>query len=277
MKYYDIKSNKVINIKENNALKFLYNTFIGRIFLKIATSHTIANIYRLYQNSILSVYKINKFIKKNNIDMTEYEDTKYKSFNSFFMRKIKTDKRPMDKGFISPCDSKVSVFNIDENLVLNIKNSKYTIDELIKEDGSKYKNGTAIVFRLCVDDYHHYIFPFDGDIISKKSIKGVLHTVQPIALKKEKVFSENAREVTKVKSPDYGEVSIIEVGALMIGKIVNEDITSFKKGDEKGHFEFGGSTIIYLFEKNKVNINRLFYDNTNNDIETIVKMGNSLE
>lgn len=277
MKYCNYKTNEIFEVKENKTLSFLYNNFIGRIILKIATTKIVANIYRIYQNSRLSKHKIKKFIKDNNINMDDYVDEEYKSFNDFFVRTIKPEKRKLEHGFISPCDSKVSVYKISNDLVLNIKNSKYTINELIGESDDKFKNGTCIVFRLCVDDYHHYIYPFNGKVISNKYINGKLHTVQPIALKKCKVFSENSREVTIVNSKEYGNVAIIEVGALMVGKIVNENILNFSKGDEKGHFEFGGSTIIYLFEKDNVNLNDVLFTNTSNDIETVVKLGMNLE
>lgn len=272
--YYDLKSKKLIKEDTSNSLKFLYNTIIGRCILKVACSHFIANLYATYMNSRFSKIKIKKFIRKNGIDMSEYEDKNYKSFNDFFMRKIKSDKRKINSGLIAVCDSKLSVYKINDNSTFNIKNSKYTINELIRSDDNNYEY--ALVFRLCVDDYHHYAFPDDGKVISTKSINGILHTVQPIAFKKNKVFTENARTITYLDCDNLGKVCYIEVGAMMIGKIVNEEVTTFKKGDEKGHFEFGGSTVILLIEKNKVEINETILKNTENDIETIVKMGDQI-
>lgn len=276
MKYYDLNNDKYLFEKENKGLKFLYNNVFGRLVLKLITLKFIVKMYAKYQNSKLSKHKIKKFIRKNNINMDEYINEDYKSFNDFFMRKIKPEKRKLEDGFISCCDAKLSVYKIDDNLSLKIKNSIYTIDELIGEDSSEFKNGYVLVYRLGVTDYHHYIYPFGGKVVSSKYIEGKLHTVQPIALKKYKVFSENSREVTFIESPLYGKVAIIEVGAMMIGRIVNEKVNTFKKGDEKGHFEFGGSTIIYLFE-NKININKKILEMTNNDIEVIVKMGQNIE
>lgn len=276
MKYYDLSKNTYFEEKESNSLKFLYNNILGRLALKLITLKPIVNLYAKYQNSKLSKHKIKKFIKKNNINMDEYIKEDYKSFNAFFMRKIKPEARKLDDGFISCSDAKLSAYRIDNDLSLHIKNSIYTIDELIGEESKDFKNGYALVYRLGVTDYHHYIYPFSGKVIKSKYINGKLHTVQPIALKKHKVFSENSRVVTEVESPLYGKVMIIEVGAMMIGRIVNEDVISFQKGDEKGHFEFGGSTIIYLFE-NKININKKILEMTNNDVETIVKMGQNIE
>ena len=75
---------------------------------------------------------------------------------------------------------------------------------------------------------------------------------------------------------NLGKVCFIEVGAMLIGKIVNEKVKKFKKGDEKGHFEFGGSTIVLLTEKNKVKINKNILNNTKNGIETAVKLGEKI-
>lgn len=277
MKYFDYNSKKLIPAKESKTLSLLYNCFIGRVLLKLLTTKTLANIYRFYITSSLSKLKIKRFVQKNNIDISRYENACYKSFNDFFIRKIKQEKKNLDKGFISPCDAKLSVYKIDEDLSLNIKNSIYTLDELVEENVDDFKGGYCLVYRLCVDDYHRYIYPFDGSVIKTKHILGKLHTVQPIAQKKYKVFKENDREITLVKNKKYEEVYIIEVGAMMIGKIVNNKCDNFKKGDEKGHFEFGGSTIIYLFKKDKINLNEIILNNSKNDIETIVKIGDNLE
>lgn len=267
--YYDLNKEIFIEEKTNILLRFMYNTIIGRIILKIATTKMIANFYSTYMNSKFSKRKIKKFIKKNCINMEEYKETKYNSFNDFFIREIKPNKRKIEDNLIAICDSKLSVYKLDENSKFEIKNSIYTVEELIGEN-RKYKY--ALVFRLCVDDYHHYIFPDDGKILDTKYIDGRLHTVQPIAFKKYKVFHENSREITFLNCDNLGDICYIEVGALLIGKIVNINKTEFKKGEEKGHFEFGGSTVIMLINKD-IEINEKILENSKKGIETIVKMG----
>ena len=270
--YYDRKKDSYIEVDTNKGLKFLYNTVLGRLILKIAISKFVANTYAKYINSKLSIKKINKFIKENNINIDEYEEVKYNSFNDFFMRKIKKDKRTIQDNVISVCDSKLSIYKIDDNSKFEIKNSIYTVEELI---GEKRDYKYALIFRLCVDDYHHYVFPDDGRVVSSNYINGKLHTVQPIALKKYKVFHENSREVTFLDCKNLGDVCYVEVGAMMIGKIVNEPVKEFKKGDEKGHFEFGGSTIILLINKD-IEFDNKIIEHTNKDIETIVKLGDTI-
>ena len=270
--YYDLKNDKYIDIKKSKSLDFLYNTLFGRLILKIATRKFVANLYARYMNSILSKHKIKTFIKKNNIDISEYEEKEYKSFNDFFIRKIKKDKRPISDGLIAICDSKLSVYKIDKDSKFKIKNSIYTTEELIREKNN-YKY--ALVFRLCVDDYHHYIYPDKGKVLNTKHINGILHTVQPIAFKKYKVFNENDREVTFLDCENLGDVCFIEVGAMMVGKIVNENKTTFNKGEEKGHFEFGGSTVIVLLNKDAKFNKKIIY-NSKREIETIVKLGEKI-
>ena len=270
---YDLNNKIYKKEKANILLCFLYNTIIGRIILKLFYNKLVANIYSKYMTSKISKYKIKKFIKKNNINMDDYIKKEYLSFNDFFIRKLKPNKRKIENGLIAPCDSKVSAYRINSDSKFKIKNSIYTLEELIKEKNTKYK--WIIIFRLSVDDYHHYIFPDSGKVISSKYIEGKLHTVQPIAQRKYKVFKENSRCITHLKCDKLGNVCFIEVGALMVGKIVNENIKTFKKGDEKGHFEFGGSTVILLFEDN-IKINKTILNNTKKEIETIVKLGNKI-
>lgn len=70
---------------------------------------------------------------------------------------------------------------------------------------------------------------------------------------------------------------MMEVGALMVGRITNyHEECQVKKGEEKGRFEFGGSTVILLFQKDAVAFDRRLLVNTQNGYETIVKMGERL-
>ena len=270
--FYDPKTNKYLEDKPNLASRFLYNTIIGRCILKVATTKTFANISAFFLSMRLSKIMIKKTIKNNHIDMTDYIKKDYKSFNDFFTRQIKPEKRKISNGVISICDSKLSIYKLDKDSSFKIKNSIYTINELISEE-RKYKY--ALIFRLCVDNYHHYIFPDKGKVIRTKKIKGVLHTVHPISFKKYKVFHENTREITFLECENLGDVCYIEVGALNVGKIINEPKKEFNKGEEKGHFEFGGSTIIMLINKD-IEFNKKILENTKKDIETIVKMGDQI-
>lgn len=271
---YNRSNKEYYENQESKFLVFMYNTIPGRVVLKVATRKWVSATLGFYMITPISKLKIKKFIKKNKIDMNEYEETKYKNFDKFFIRNIKPDKRPLhgdNNLFISPCDSKLSVYKIDSNTNINVKNSNYTIGELLKDNtlAEKYKGGYCLVFRLCVDDYHHYHFIDDGVVVKRKKIKGVLNTVRPVALKSKKVYSENNREWTLMDTKHFGNIIYMEVGAIGVGKIVNLKISKFKRGDEKGYFRFGGSTVIILVEKDvlKLDDDIIFEASRDNEIQ----------
>lgn len=249
-----------MNYKESKALRFLYHTVPGRVLLKVVTSPIISKIGGAYMNSAISVRHIKKFIKKNNINMDEYHTKKWKSFDDFFTRKIRSKYRPIDKdpdAFVSPCDGRLSVYDIKEDTTFEIKGSHYTVESLLMDNthAQKFAGGKALVFRLCVDDYHRYGYPADGHILFLLNVKGRLHTVRPIALEKYPVFIQNARSVTLIKTNNFDTIAQVEVGALMIGKIENHKAGGpIEKGDIKGMFHYGGSTIVVLTKKGVLNI-----------------------
>lgn len=261
------------------SVKFLYNNIFGNIILFIATRRWVSKLVGSYLDSRFSKKKIKKYITKNSIDMSQFMDEDYSCFNNFFTRRIKPENRIFDKNsnhFISPCDGKVSAYHINDESKFQIKGYTYTIESLLKnkELKDKYKDGLCIVLRLSVEDYHRYFYLDDVEKEDNVFIKGRLHTVQPYALGKRKVFSENCREYTIMHTKNFGDVTQVEVGAMMVGKIVNNHRQgNYKRGEEKGKFEFGGSTIVLLVEKDKVKLDEEFFINTINDKETYVLCG----
>lgn len=272
------KNNESYIEKSPKSAAILYRSLIGAFVLVFATRKTVSKASSLYMNSKYSKKRIDKFIKKNNIDMSDYPKKNYSSFNDFFTRKIKNGKRNFsynDRDLCSVADSKLLVYEINDNLEMNIKGKKYTTKELLRDKdlASEYKNGYCLVFRLTVDDYHRYSFVDDGNLIKSKKINGILHTVGPIAFKRYKVFKENQREYSLLQTKNFDKVIQMEVGALMVGKIVNHDIKQFKRGEEKGYFLFGGSTVILLFKENIVKIDDDILLNSKYGLETKVKLG----
>ena len=77
-----------------------------------------------------------------------------------------------------------------------------------------------------------------------------------------------------MQTVNFGKIVQMEIGALFVGRITNHDINRFvTRGAEKGMFEFGGSTIIMLFQKDAIVIDDLILENTHRDMETIVRLG----
>lgn len=214
--------------------------------------------------------------------MEEYEERKYTSFNDFFIRKIKESQRKIDhqpNHLISPCDGKLSVYRINQNSRFIIKNTPYTLKSLLNDEelADYYENGILLLFRLTVDDYHRYCYIDNGKKSKNYQIKGFFHTVNPVANEVVPVYKENTREYTILYSENFGKVLIMEVGAMLVGKIVNyHEEANVKRGEEKGRFEFGGSTIIVCLEKGRAVIDKDILCNSLNGMETLVKIGEKI-
>jgi len=264
------------------ALNFLYNTALGRLLLKPLCSRVLSKICGAFLSCRLSKPLIKGFVKNNGIKLSDYESDNFKCFNDCFCRKIKPALRPIDNEkthFISPCDGLLSIYNITDETVLPIKQSSYTVSELLGGDEvyKKYKDGICLVFRLCVDHYHRYCYLDNLKKGKNVFIKGKLHTVRPIALERYPVFVQNCREYTVMETENFGTVTQIEVGAMLVGKIKNNHGEGeFSRGEEKGMFLYGGSTIVVLVEKDRLHINKTYFEETENGNETPVKMGECL-
>lgn len=270
---------KLITENDSWSVHFLYKNPIGRIILKGLIQPPLTKVAGAYLNSSFSKGMIDRFIKKNKLQMDEYEPMTYCSFNHFFMREIKSGARLLaeEKTTLgAPCDGKVTVYPISENQTFKVKQSEYALSELLDSTSlaKEWQGGSAVIFRLTPDDYHHYYFIDEGAILAHQKIAGVFHTVQPIAVHNEPVFSRNAREVTVIETKHFGKIAQIEVGALMVGKIKNlKNSGRCQRFEKKGWFEFGGSTVILLFQENQVTIDQEIWSNTENNLETIVKFG----
>lgn len=260
-------------------LEFLYQTLPGRILLKLLTSPAVSIAVGHFLDSGISKLLIPSFVRNNNIDLSICEKTEFDSFNDFFSRKIKEEYRPINQdlnSLICPCDGLLSAYRIDKETVIPVKQSIYTISELLKDDSlsKEFEDGICLVFRLCVNHYHRYAYILSGQKGRNIFIKGRLHTVRPIALRSVPVFTENSREYTVINTSDYGKVVQMEVGAMLVGKIENYDNEcECVRGKEKGRFLYGGSTIIVLLQKDKVNVINELFEATENGIETPVIMG----
>ena len=239
----------------------------------------VSKVMGKYLDSRFSRRHIKKFIKRHEIDITQFEKSDYLSFNSFFTRVIKPELRPFDfepQSFVAPCDGLLSVYEVTPESTLFIKGFTYTIGTLLKNEelGNNYRGGFCFVFRLTVKDYHRYFYFDECDKEENVFIKGRLHTVQHVALNARKVFTENCREYSVMHTKNFGDVIQVEVGALGVGRIVNyHGVGHFNRGEEKGRFEYGGSTIIVITQKDKIELDTELLENTANGLETIVRCG----
>ena len=280
MKIKDRKTAKVIKEEEDSAsiIKFLYHSLVGRIVLKFIFSRVyFSKLLSIYYKSALSKKKIRDFVKKYDMDKGLLNKD-FKSFDDFFKRK--EDVVADSEGFVATASGKLRVFKIgedkglylgDKKLRIMIKGNVYNIDKLLKEPLPEWaKGGHLLLYRLSLCDYHRYIYPIGGRCKAKRSIDGHLESVRRDAAYW-RAFAENKR-VLEYWQSEHGKMLHMEIGAMLVGHIHNYEKKVFSKGEEKGYFSYGGSSIVEIVGKD-IEIDGDILKNSERGFETKIKIG----
>ncbi len=297
IKFYNRVTQKIEieKVYGDKMIEWLYQSNSGKALSGFVSSPFASKFYGALQDSkLVSQRKIQPFIQKFNINMDDYvpeeghsQSVPYSTFNQFFIRRFKKGKRP----FVS-VSSEMAAFSearyygyevVKDNESVPVKGKNLSPEELIKNPkwNETFKDGPLLLARLCPVDYHRYHYPDDGEIIEDYRIHGHFHSVNPLALKaKEDILITNERHVTILQTKNFGKLAYIEVGATCVGKIIqSKPLTpgaNFLRGDEKGYFLFGGSTVIVVGEKGAWKPSEDILNNTKNGIETYLHLGMSV-
>lgn len=277
---YNRQTNEYINNVEykEKELNFLYGTLLGRVILKLVIARPYySKLCAIRKNSTKSEKDIYDFVEKYNIDISDDELRKFNTFNEFFTRRRDIEKvTGNDTDLLAIADAKLSVYDITNDLKMNIKNSIYTLDEIVRYNRvvDEFAGGKCVVYRLTMDDCHRYHYLDNGKTYGKYFIKGELHTIRPIN-KRYKAYALNCREVNILDTENFGRVVQVEIGATLVGHIVNSHKERFNRLDEKGYFEYGGSTIILLLNKN-VKIDEDILRRSDDGVEVQVHIGEKI-
>jgi len=279
-KQYDIEK-----VAGGNLLDALYSTKVGNLGLELMVKRKLYSaLTGFFCDTRLSKRSISKFADNFSIDMKECINSleEFSSFNDFFARKLKTTARSFDKpsdSLLSPGDGRLQAWNdINYKNIIQIKGMSYSLSELLQNEdlAIEYQGGTYLILRLCPVDYHRFHFFDSGVCGTPKKVNGDYYSVNPVALRKiPEVFCRNKREYSIFKTDNFGEVLYVEVGATSVGSIIHtfDPNSRIQRGEEKGYFKFGGSTILLFFKKNKVIIDRDIIEQTNGGFETKIIAG----
>jgi phosphatidylserine decarboxylase len=292
--YIDRVSKKLCEEKVYGAsfLKLLYGDSVISRFLgaplafSLARIPAISSFYGYLQNLPSSAKKIAPFIEMFHVDTTEFAlpPSSYRSFNDFFTRKLKPEARPIAPGdniAIIPADGRYFFFqNIKKSDGFVVKGQKFDLATLLQSEelAAEYEEGAMVMARLCPTDYHRYHFPCDCIAGKTTGINGWLYSVNPVAIKQNiNIFTENKRTVCQLDSSYFGKVLFLEIGATCVGAI-HETYKqgSCAKGDEKGFFSFGGSSLILLFPPNTIQFDQDLLDASLQGVEIKCLMGQSM-
>ena len=286
---YINRSSNIIEIEHppgEELLDFLYhNPFGEKAILPIVKRKFISEWYGKIMDSSISVSRIKPFIDSLNIDMTESEKdiSEFETFNDFFCRKLKPGVRKIEEGRASSGDGKLLAFEkVSQVNTFFVKGKRFTLKQFLQDDAlaEKYNHASMVILRLAPNDYHRYHFPYQGILLKTEEIEGIYYSVLPISLdtKFTEVFCENKKEICRLKTESKGEILIIPVGATMVGSLNStyRPNTGVEAGEEMGYFAFGGSTIVLLFDSNSFSLDQDLLLNTQNQLETSVKMGEKI-
>jgi phosphatidylserine decarboxylase len=283
IQYYERESGqlKTEKVAGEKCLVWLYYNPVGEATLwALAKRKLVSSIYGNMMDNPSSAKKIHPFIEDFDIDMSVAQKKEFSNFNDFFTRKLKAEARPVDTSsaiVVSPADGKILAYADISNSWFIIKGYRFDIYSFLENPdlAKKYHDGSLLIIRLAPMDYHRFHFPVSGKISPNKKIDGDYYSVNPFALRrKAEIFCLNKREYSILSNPLFGDVVMSEVGATMVGSIVQTfKESSVNKGEEKGYFKFGGSTVVLLFEKSKIRIDEDLLINTAKGYETTVKMG----
>lgn len=283
IQYYERQSGllKTEKVAGEKWLVWLYNNPAGEATLwALAKRKVVSSFYGNRMDHPSSVSKIQPFVDEFDIDISIAQKQDFNSFNDFFTRKLLNIARPVDTNStvtVSPADGKVLAYANISNSDFIIKGYRFDISSFLNNDSlaQKYFDGTLLIFRLAPPDYHRFHFPISGSVSPVTRIDGDYYSVNPLALRKmAEIFCLNKREYVIISNPLFGDVLMAEIGATMVGSIVQTYTgTDVKKGEEKGYFKFGGSTVVLLFQNNKIRIDEDLLINTSKGYETGIKAG----
>ena len=271
-----------------NWLKLIYDNPFGKLLLWAAVKKSwFSRWYGWRMSQPASKARIRPFIRKYKLDEEEFDSDPegFRSFNEFFSRKLKPDARPIEQEnavAVFPADGRhLSVQDLSANLGFYVKGQKFDLPKLFQSEelAGRFRKGSLIISRLCPVDYHRFHAPVSGKISEARLINGSLFSVNPIALRKRlSVFWENKRYLCMIDSDYHGKVAQFIVGATCVGSATftfsqNQRV---KKGEELGYFSFGGSSVLTLFEKDRLRISEDVQQHSQANIETYAKMGEEM-
>ncbi len=269
------------------AIRWFYTSGAGStVFETLVNREWFCRLYGAMQDSRSSARQIPEFVRRFHIDIGEVERPfyAYRSFNDFFTRRLKVGARPfpLEPGrFGSPAEGKVYAFpKLEGDSKIPIKGARMAIDLLLGDTApaARFRGGAALVVRLAPYDYHRFHFPDAGDVGPARDIDGRYHSVNPMALARvPDLYCRNKRTVTIFDSEHFGRIAYVEVGALCVGTILQTYSTGrVERGQEKGYFKFGGSTVVLLFEAGAIAFDEDLVDDTAAGVEVQVQVGSGI-
>lgn len=276
-------------------MRWTYGNPLGRTGLELFVKRPLlSRLYGWQMNRRFSAQRILPFIVKYDVDVDDFAKSPFafKSFNDFFYRALKPGKRPVAPGAnvaVLPADGRhLAIPEIDAAAGFYAKGQKFSLAGFLgeaelpqekRELTREFSGGAMVISRLCPVDYHRFHFAVAGTPGEPRLINGWLYSVSPLALRRNLSYLwENRRMITLIDSREFGRVAMVEIGATMVGSIL-QTFTPGKpvaKGEEKGLFRFGGSCVVTLFQKGRIRFDSDLLESSANQMEVYARVGERL-
>lgn len=268
----------VESVMGDGALRFAYETLLGRTLWPVLFgSRLISAILGRHYDSPRSRKDIAGLaaIPGCRAEEAEKPISSYTSFNEFFTRRLRAGARPVGEGVVSPADGRLMLYlDADADQPFPLKGAKRSLRTVFDGAAPAERYDIAVI-RLAPVDYHRFHFPCDcttgGPV---RVLRGKYHSVNPIALiRHPDVYAENERQIVKCRA-EFGDFWMVDVGAFGVGTIV-QTYTGERhaKGEEKGYFKFGGSTVILIARAGTLKFDEDLVRNSAAGLETRVLCG----
>lgn len=245
-----------------------------------------SRIYGWPLHQRFSTHQIQGFVSKHQIDMSEVmiPEGGFRSFNDFFIRRLKPGARPIatdPKAVIAPADSRLKVYPMRRQAIVYVKGQALTLAKLLGSNAvpDLFADGKCLQFRLAPRDYHRFGYAVDGRQGAIHTVGGRLYPVSPLALRHmPAIWGDNYRHWCFVQSASLGTVLQIEVGATVVGSIIQHQPSGgfCRRGQEKGYFQMGGSTVLLIVPPGRVDIDDDIQLYSDQGIETLVSYGEAI-
>ena len=268
--------------------QWLYRSAVGRAIGRLVTGPLFSQIFGKWQDLGFSARKIPQFVQRFNINLSEFMPEEsgsrarpYSTFNSFFIRRFTETARsfPEVEGQMGAfCEARYLGYESStSSKQFPLKGELISLPTLLQNERHQktFIGGPLLIARLCPADYHRFHFPDQGEKMDRYPIPGDLHSVNPVALKwKSDILTTNERRVTILDTKNFGQLAYVEVGAICVGKIIeSHQGKSFSRGQEKGYFLFGGSTVIVVGEPGRWKPADDILHYSKQGMETLIKLG----
>jgi phosphatidylserine decarboxylase len=267
-------------------VRLLYGTAAGRWTAHhLLAGKLLSRLVGALQSTRLSARRVPRFVDGFGILMNEFEEKEWYSFNDFFIRRFRDGAREFcaERGSMPAfSEARYLAFErVDTEVEFPVKGQHLTAPAILEPEteATGLEDGPLLIARLAPVDYHRFHFPDDGEVLDEYRIAGRLHSVNPFALRaRSDILATNDRHVSILDTSNFGRLAMVEVGAMNVGKIVQTHPTGapFHRGDEKGYFCFGGSTILLFGEAGGWVPSTDLLEQTALERETLVRLGDEV-